>query len=85
MGMSRSERVVLSIIVTKGCILSNELPKLTQLAPRTVNSATRLLRRKGLIKRIPNLHDMRTYYFVPEDSSVVLNPAVQMASAEANT
>lgn len=84
MSMTRSERIVLSIITAKGNVLSSELASLTQLAPRTVNFATRRLLLKGLIKKTPNLLDMRTVIYGAVDSFSQTHTAIQTLSAEVN-
>ncbi len=84
MSMTRSERIVLKVITERGSVNSKELPKLTQLAHRTVNLATRKLLSKGLIRKVPNLLDMRTVIYVPVDSFSQVRLAVQTASAEVN-
>jgi DNA-binding MarR family transcriptional regulator len=84
MRMTRSERTILSILTVRGRTLSSELPNHTNLAPRTVNFAVRKLLDKKLIKKIPNLNDMRTVFYEPVTFIPNSQSAVQTISAEAN-
>lgn len=84
MGMTRSERTVLSILTVRGRTLSSELASHTNLAIRTVGFAVRKLLRKNLIRKIPNLNDMRTVFYEPVDSFSKIPSAVQTMTAEVN-
>lgn len=77
--LTRSQKKVLSVLTIHGCLLSTRIPELTQLAPRTVNFAIRELLKRNLIKRIPNLMDMRTVYYAPVDSFSENQLSVQSA------
>lgn len=67
-GLSNSQRRVLKKIRELGKVLSSDLASKTRLAPRTVNFAVRELLRRGLIKKCPNLADMRTVWYYPADN-----------------
>ena len=84
MNMTRSERTVLSILTVRGRTLSSEVANYTNLAPRTVNFAVRRLLKKNLIRKIPNLLDMRTVFYEPVTFIPEVSSAVQTASIEVN-
>ncbi len=63
--LSRSERIVLKVIIKKGSIRSDELyEQLDWIPSRTVSTAAASLREKGLLRKLPDLSDMRRAYFV---------------------
>ena len=63
--LSKTERAILKVIIKKGMIRIDELHKqLNRLSRGSVNAASARLRKKGLVRRIPDLTDMRFYFFV---------------------
>jgi DNA-binding MarR family transcriptional regulator len=69
LAMTNSEKRVLKKIRDLRKVLSTDLPKLTKLAPRIVSLALERLCDKGLVKKLPNLGDMRTVWYYPVEES----------------
>ena len=65
--LTKSQKIVLDILKKnyKKGITPGELLSSVSFAPRTVRYALRKLLKYNLVKRIPNLMDMRQYVYVP--------------------
>lgn len=55
---------VLSVLRREGPLTQKDLFEKTDLAPRTVRYALKVLLEYKLVKKIPNLHDLRQNFYV---------------------
>lgn len=55
-----SWKIVKALLEKEGPLTPLEITKRTELAPRTVNFALRKLLKLNIVKKIPNLRDMRS-------------------------
>ena len=55
----KSAMAILRVLINKGPMCPLEISETLNMAPRTVSFALRTLLGRQLLKRIPNLHDMR--------------------------
>jgi len=63
----KSYEVILNILQSTGPMTPIQISKVTSIPPRTVNFALRKMLKKQIVKRVPNLKDMRSplYYLNP--------------------
>ncbi len=62
--LTKSQKIVLEVLRKEGAMTPKLLLDKVDFAPRTVRYALRKLLKKKLIKRIPNLQDMRQWVYV---------------------
>lgn len=67
LGLPRSALIVLSSLVKNGPMCPKDLCADIGLAPRTVSFALRKLMHSNLLRRIPNLGDMRKSLYVADE------------------
>lgn len=70
LGLPRSALIVLSSLVKNGPMCPKDLCADIGLAPRTVSFALRKLMRSNLLRRIPNLGDMRKSLYVADETRI---------------
>ena len=69
----KSTFAILSALICDGPMCPKELSAKLDMAPRTVSFALRTLLREKILRRIPNLHDMRRpKYHVNMDQAKIL-------------
>lgn len=70
----KSTFAILSALICDGPMCPKELSVKLEMAPRTVSFALRKLLREKILRRIPNLHDMRRpkYHVNLEQARVLL-------------
>ncbi|MFX0095763.1 MAG: MarR family transcriptional regulator [Candidatus Hodarchaeota archaeon] len=62
-GMSRSIQTIYGTLAQNGRMKPQELSQKTELSARTVRYALQRLRAKELVKRVPDLTDLRSHYY----------------------
>ena len=67
LGLPRSALIVLSSLVKNGPMCPKDLCTDIGIAPRTVSFALRKLMHSNLLRRIPNLGDMRKSLYVADE------------------
>ena len=58
-----TEKTIYNTFRTKEKLKPTDLVSLTQLSPRSVRHALKKLTDKDLINKIPDLYDLRSYYY----------------------
>ena len=62
--ITKTERTVLKILIKEGSVRSDELYGLLRECNKTIYHALNSLREKGLVRKIPDLTDMRRSFYV---------------------
>ncbi|MFX0061343.1 MAG: MarR family transcriptional regulator [Candidatus Hermodarchaeota archaeon] len=63
LGMSKSIQIIYSTLVMYGMLKPQQISEKTNLSARTVRYALQRLRAKELVKRVPDLSDLRSHYY----------------------
>ncbi|MFX1251212.1 MAG: MarR family transcriptional regulator [Promethearchaeota archaeon] len=63
LGMSKSIQMIYSTLAMYGKLKPQQLSEKTNLSARTVRYALQRLRAKELVKRVPDLSDLRSHYY----------------------
>ena len=64
-----TEKTVYDTLRTEEKMKPTDLVSLTQLSPRSVRHALKKLIDKDLIDKVPDLYDLRSYYYFLQSSS----------------
>jgi predicted transcriptional regulator len=59
------KRVLNELLNAQKPLKSDDLVKNLEVDVRTVRYALKILKDSNYIQRVPNLHDLRTYYYMP--------------------
>ena len=62
-GMSRSIQVIYETLSKNGKMKPQDLSRKTELSARTVRYALQRLRDRELVRRVPDLADLRSHYY----------------------
>lgn len=61
--LPKSAQEVYSLLLTNGALKPREIGNYTTLSNRTIRYALRILVDDMLVKRIPDLHDLRSHFY----------------------